>query len=219
MDKNKSTTNLNQAGIYSITNTVNDRVYIGRAKDIRKRWSTHLRELNQGIHKNTELQEDWLIYGQDKFKFEVVEFVSSDEINQLELDYILLNAVNGYNVLNYKDTIKGYLMNEMVFNGFKVVIDYKTLDCTSPLGKPLTFSVLIEKNNYKCLVDLYSRDFEADKTHENIKKAYGSFHMNKLIRISYSGADKVNYDELDDILTKLYDDCYSWFRKNNIKVD
>lgn len=61
-------------GIYKISNKFNERVYIGKSKDIMQRWSTHERALLKGTHHSAKLQEDFDLYGGiEAFDFSVLE--------------------------------------------------------------------------------------------------------------------------------------------------
>lgn len=86
-------------GIYKIENIVNGRVYIGQSVDIEKRWRSHTKELRKGTHANVLLQDDWLIYGEEHFTFEVIKKCRSIKLNEFEKYYIKhYNAFdNGYN--------------------------------------------------------------------------------------------------------------------------
>lgn len=58
-------------GIYKITNDRTGEVYVGQAKDLKRRENTHFRQLAQGKHHNSGLQEDH--DKGDTFSFEVIE--------------------------------------------------------------------------------------------------------------------------------------------------
>lgn len=60
-------------GIYLIYNEVTDKYYIGQGKDIYERWRHHLYCMERGIHHNHEVQEDYIRYGKNSFKFCVLE--------------------------------------------------------------------------------------------------------------------------------------------------
>lgn len=60
-------------GIYKIVNTINNKIYIGSAKNIKKRWSAHKSDLNKNKHHSRYLQNAWNKYGKDSFIFEIVE--------------------------------------------------------------------------------------------------------------------------------------------------
>lgn len=59
--------------IYGIRNEVTGRVYIGQTNCIDNRWRAHRGYLRRGTHSNSLLQWDWVFYGEDVFKFFVIE--------------------------------------------------------------------------------------------------------------------------------------------------
>lgn len=62
-----------KSGIYKITNEVTGKFYIGSAKDIDWRWHEHTRDLKKNCHCNLKLQHSWNFYGENKFKFTILE--------------------------------------------------------------------------------------------------------------------------------------------------
>lgn len=72
-----------RAGVYSIQNLVNGRVYIGSTaakRGFRKRFSDHVLALNAGNHYSSLLQEDWNKLGASAFIFQILEDVPREEI-------------------------------------------------------------------------------------------------------------------------------------------
>ena len=66
-------------GVYSITNALTGKLYIGSTcKHIPHRWRQHRHLLNKGCHYNQRLQSDWDEYGSDNFKFEIVEVLEDE---------------------------------------------------------------------------------------------------------------------------------------------
>jgi len=59
--------------IYKIRNVVNGNFYIGSTVDSRKRFWAHRKELRAGLHVCVYLQRAWNKYGEDCFKFEIIE--------------------------------------------------------------------------------------------------------------------------------------------------
>lgn len=92
------------AGIYSITCVPNGKVYIGRSVQIPVRRKRHEYDLRDGIHTNTEMQEDYNYYGKQSFKFDLVEEVPrnipSEDLDALEMEYIekYNSFYDGYNM-------------------------------------------------------------------------------------------------------------------------
>jgi hypothetical protein len=62
-----------QPGIYSITCKTSGRVYVGQAKNMSRRWTSHRWHLRNGSHRNRHLQNAWAKYGAEDFVFAVVE--------------------------------------------------------------------------------------------------------------------------------------------------
>jgi group I intron endonuclease len=65
--------------IYKIRNVVNDHYYIGSTVDSRKRFWAHRKDLRLDQHVCIHLQRAWNKYGEDCFKFEIVEQLDSRE--------------------------------------------------------------------------------------------------------------------------------------------
>lgn len=65
--------------VYKIRNVVNGNYYIGSTVDSRKRFWAHRKDLRLGQHVCVHLQRAWNKYGEDCFKFEIVEQLDSKE--------------------------------------------------------------------------------------------------------------------------------------------
>jgi len=86
------------SGIYKITNTKNQKVYIGSAKDINCRWCQHKTSLLKGNHHSIKLQRSYNIHG-DVFIYDIIEECDIDQLIIREQHYIDLfdSYKNGYN--------------------------------------------------------------------------------------------------------------------------
>lgn len=93
------------SGIYIIINTKNGKVYIGQAQDIRKRWMHHKSELNRNCHMNLHLQAAWNKYGGDSFKFQKLEYCSTEQLNEREQHYIDIYMPKGMCYNKAKDVV------------------------------------------------------------------------------------------------------------------
>ena len=80
-------------GIYRIICTPTGKFYIGSSKNILDRFKGHKRGLRAGVHHSSKLQNAWKKYGEEAFKFEVLEEVVDEkrlrEIEQLYIDKYL----------------------------------------------------------------------------------------------------------------------------------
>jgi group I intron endonuclease len=64
--------------IYKIRNVVNDKFYVGSTNNTKVRFKNHRRLLRKGRHHCRHLQAAWNKYGEDCFKFEIIEVVADD---------------------------------------------------------------------------------------------------------------------------------------------
>jgi group I intron endonuclease len=79
-----------KTGIYGIFNMVNNKIYIGRAKNIHRRIKSHITNLNRGnkSQENTHLIGAWKKYGRKNFMYLVLECCGLDVLKQRENYYI-----------------------------------------------------------------------------------------------------------------------------------
>lgn len=83
--------------IYKIRNIVNNDFYVGSTIDSRVRFQDHRRKLRKGKHKNLHLQAAWNKYGEDCFRFEIVEIVSSqDKLFEVEQRWLAEHVGKDY---------------------------------------------------------------------------------------------------------------------------
>lgn len=66
-------------GIYKITNKITGNCYIGKSKDIRKRFKAHIQEMRRGYRSNKKWAEDIRLYGIEVFEYELLEHIPSKE--------------------------------------------------------------------------------------------------------------------------------------------
>lgn len=92
--------------VYKIHCTKNDKIYVGRTRHFYNRRNTHIRLLNKECHFNRYIQNDWNLYGNDSFIFEIVEILKIEDtdkfLDEREIYWIeKLNSTinkNGYNL-------------------------------------------------------------------------------------------------------------------------
>ncbi len=92
---------MSDMGIYKITNTANDKIYIGQSTRLSKRLNEHRKALKNNYHKNQHLQNAYNKYG-DVFKIEIIVLCDDElELDNLERYYIAyydsMNPAKGYN--------------------------------------------------------------------------------------------------------------------------
>lgn len=78
----------NKSGIYEISNTIDDRTYIGSTKTLRDRFRHHRKQLEKGTNPSILLQRFSSKYGIDKLIFTVLELVEEDKLLDREEYYL-----------------------------------------------------------------------------------------------------------------------------------
>lgn len=80
-------------GIYKITNVITGECYIGQSTNVNRRLHDHKRLLRNNKHKYKRgslslLQIAWNTYGENNFKFEVIELCDKQDLNKREIYWI-----------------------------------------------------------------------------------------------------------------------------------
>lgn len=92
-----------EVNVYSITNKINNKRYIGVTQELFVRKRVHFWRLKNGKHPNLKLTNAFKKYGEDAFVFEVLESLSDvnrEELLEREILYIKMfdTYKNGYNM-------------------------------------------------------------------------------------------------------------------------
>lgn len=87
-------------GVYRITNTVTDRVYIGSAVDVDHRMHQHKSDLRGGKHVNAYLQRSWDKHGEAVFVFEPLVECSIERRKEREQRFIDAYVEHGLSMYN-----------------------------------------------------------------------------------------------------------------------
>jgi group I intron endonuclease len=91
-------------GIYKITCLKNNKFYIGSSTNIIIRWKLHKSALKRNAHPNTYLQNSWNKYGENNFKFEIMENVKTNLLIERELSWFkrtkCFDHKYGFNIIN-----------------------------------------------------------------------------------------------------------------------
>ncbi len=96
-------------GVYQIVNNTNQKIYVGSSLNLPGKFNSNRFQLELQSHYNKALQEDWNLYGEESFSFEVLENLDPHEFEkqywpkalaELEdkwLDKLQPYQKNGYN--------------------------------------------------------------------------------------------------------------------------
>ena len=163
-------------GVYKITNINDGKVYIGESNDIYKRWNIHLNDLKNNKHHSNKLQQDFNIYKEDDFKFEILEILNTDGLTnyKIQMELILLEHkyIKKYNSINMGYNVENTVAE--ILKGNRVII-------SSHIDKVYIYKKLIEiKANEIAEIYKIQDDIEYVYSLENIKLEdyiYDSFKL------------------------------------------
>jgi group I intron endonuclease len=91
--------------LYLITNKINEKVYVGKAKSPKKRWQKHIRPDVRTL-KHQAIAKAIRKYGKDNFIFELVQAVDSEQ-EAFELEKFWIAELRRYSIPNYNLTDGG----------------------------------------------------------------------------------------------------------------
>jgi group I intron endonuclease len=90
------------SGIYCWKHIKSGKRYIGQAKNMLKRMSSHRTRLRGGYHDNNHFQNSWNKYGEDAFEFCIIEHCPEEILGWKEVEWIKeyksTNLNFGYNL-------------------------------------------------------------------------------------------------------------------------
>lgn len=146
-----------KSGIYTITNLVNDKIYIGRSKNYNQRLIYHKSSLKCNKHYNQYLQKAYNKYGEKNFVFELLEECKPEFLCSMEHYWC--------NLLNTHDKNYGY-----------------NIDPTSPFGR-----ISHSKETKKKMSDAANRTERIDRViklcKERIKSKAELEKLSKILKI------------------------------------
>ena len=117
-----------KCGIYKIINKVNNKIYVGKAKDIYKRIQAHKYNLaKESKNENRYLINAWYKYGPLNFEYIVIE--------ELELDEELLKEREDYWIVKLKATDKNFGYNLRRDSSTGLIISEETKKLKSEIFK------------------------------------------------------------------------------------
>lgn len=149
-------------GIYALVNTFNNKRYIGSTTlDFRLRCGRHLHHLRRNTHGNHKLQQDWNLYGEEIFLFQVIEVVA-DLKHVCQREQHWLDSCSHETLYNILMNVNSYPVAKPKPQGRKVVI-----------RKPYKIQVAIGKQIEKSPP---MRDFLKEMEQEEIQKLISLIH-------------------------------------------
>jgi len=71
-------------GVFQIRNKVNGKILIDKSTNMNAKWNRHRLQLSVGSNFAQELQNDWKLYGEENFEFEVLSFLEEKEGSNMD---------------------------------------------------------------------------------------------------------------------------------------
>ena len=224
-------------GIYVISNSINDKLYIGSTtSSFKKRWWNHSYELRKNKHANGFLQNMWNDYEKEAFEFTILEILDNkDEIFEREQYFIdNYNTVypNGYNILpiagqwiqNKESPLNTYSLGKK-YNFIKpyLVLNDVANDRIRKELRTYSFSDkdidVILNNGIMIIMNVYENIFKKDKDIQrmfgycvqNLKKPYPVLYKTRIGRLkSEIKRDVCEYCGYYDGTYSTYGDGYDY---------
>lgn len=180
--------------IYRIINQKNNKFYIGSTKDFKKRKNRHISELRKNRHHCIYLQRSYNIYGEEYFKFDIIEECDENKlfekekewINKLKPKYNIGSVGGGDNITNHPDYIhikkklisylKPYWKNRPKMYGknnpnWRGGIDLKKKTCKCGNKKGCAAKACIKCTNREGKNNSFYNKRHSEKTKEMISKS------------------------------------------------
>lgn len=213
------------SGIYMIYCTENNKPYIGKAENLDERKLQHFSHLKIGNHPCVEMQDDFNKYGEEAFRFSILERCDESKLDHLEDYYILsYNAIShGYNqkrgnVISL--TEDSFSSENSQKNTWDIVLEKFDLGEENPLCKVLCLQMYIyELNqiyNQNKTYGNYLNYIIGDKTKFHILK--NNLSGSEFIEVDKKNISKV-YDKYIIYITRPIVTCdYYEYRSKNIKI-
>lgn len=176
-------------GVYSITNTVTGKKYIGSSVDIKRRWSDHKKILKKGNSSSYKLQNSYNKHGEGVFVYKIEEgdVPIGNLLNKEQEWCIFYNSVdNGYNIIyptdkgchHPKELGKGamnYLLekgpNNLKYMSKEEWIKRRT---ENPEFKVSSLKEIKEHPGKKAVYKIHPKTFEILEEFDSIIKASGN---------------------------------------------
>lgn len=110
-----------KSGVYKITNLINNKIYLGSSSDLRSRKKSHLFLLRNNNHPNKHLQNSYNRYGDNNFKWEIIEYVEFNENKEILKKNLLEREQHWIDELKVCDKKYGYNIRTLAESniGFK----------------------------------------------------------------------------------------------------
>lgn len=154
-----------KSGIYTITNIVNGKMYVGYTKNFKTRKNSHVNKLDKNKHCNIYLQRAWNEYGKQFFKFEILV--------ECEEDFLPSEENYWCNLLNTHNKIYGYNIEPTNPEGKRSTSEYTRIKMREAhINRPVNYDVINKLAQIVAIkVNKYTIEGVYIKTYNSITQA------------------------------------------------
>lgn len=71
-------------GVIQMKNNVNGKIYLDAYSNLKNKWLHIQNQLNMCSHQNSQLENDWKIFGADAFTYEVLEQKDTEDMTDIQ---------------------------------------------------------------------------------------------------------------------------------------
>lgn len=197
-------------GIYCITNIINNKVYIGKSKNIYRRIHQHLYDMkNKRVkNENSHFLNAWYKYGNENFKYHILE--------KLKLDDNISKEREMYWILKYKSNNRKFGYNLRLDSSTNMIVHKETSEKISKRLKK-EWKNGIRKDHGKKLSENWSKTPERNKIQSKIMtKALTKYSYN-IYDIDMNFIENCKYKRLKELkLTGALFTFHRMKKKGNI---
>ena len=192
-------------GIYKITNKINGKVYIGKSKNIEKRFTQHKYGLNNNSNHNIHFQNAWNKYGEENFEFEIIHLCDKKYLDDLEIYYIYhYNSYESDYGYNYTLGGEGGELSEEYKAQIKINSKFKNATLTENDVRTIKLLLYCLMDRHE-IANIFNVKINVIKSIAEISNySYVSEELNDSIK----GLKRKLLDERNDMVFNLYDKGY-----------
>lgn len=201
-------------GIYKITNTINQKCYIGKSLDVDKRIHQHKYNINSRPYLQNAINK----YDINNFTFEIIESgLDKNDYGEREkywISYYNSMAPNGYNLTSGGENYPGCKMSDIVKNKISVANKGK-------IFSDLTRQRMSKSAKIKYFSDAHKNNMSLSKLGKN-NGFYGKHHTEESkykISKKLSGVNSPNYGKSGHMKGKHHSDETKLKLSNKAKVN
>ena len=200
-----------KSGIYKIKCIPSNKIYIGQSIDVNSRLNTHLNDLKNNTHCNTEMQNDFNTYGAVNFEFKVIASCEPEVLNCLEKYYIqkYYDLNRSYNMK--AGGAKNRQENLLTIDEYKKIEEFKSID--KIYISQLEPTLLLAQNIFESGLYTNGKYKELDASEQNfLVKSVGIFdeeYMKRVISLVFAIMKIVIKRKLDEKFEGI-DDIIKW---------